>query len=247
MSPLFRFAACDHVSHFERNGYVLIENGVSSEFLDFVRSELARCEQDHDDISPQFDKRGRKRQYLFEFPDDIGLIQQLVSTIGELTGLPADDLVISERHIKVYPLDARPDPPPHKDRRASQVAIGIPVVSPRESRLILYPHHQRSENVFDSYDEFIRSLPQAERPENALKGISPVVLDPRPGDVVVFQGSSIYHERMRAAGSKILYLKLNAMGLDPIGENLPMLPLKSARALRARAEPRPVPLTVEAV
>ena len=80
-----------------------------------------------------------------------------------------------------------------------------------------------------------------------MKGISPVVLDPRPGDVVVFQGSSIYHERMRAAGSKILYLKLNAMGLDPIGENLPMLPLKTARALPARAEPRPVPLTVEAL
>ena len=102
-------------------------------------------------------------------------------------------------------------------------------MSPAPSRLILYPYHQRSENVFDSCDEFRRSLSEAQRPKNSLKGVSPVALDPQPGDLVVFKGSAIYHERMRAAGSKILYLKLNALGLDPIGENLPALPLKLFR------------------
>jgi hypothetical protein len=229
MHRLFTFAPADYAAHYKAHGYALIKDGVSAEFLDFVETELAHCEQDQDDISSRYDKRGRKQQYLFNFPEKLSLVTELVATMGRVTGLPADELVISERHIKVYPVDARPDPPPHKDRRASQIALGIPIVSPPEARLFLYPHHQRFENPFDSYDEFIRALPEADRPENSLKGVSPLVIDPQPGDLIVFEGSSIYHERMRAAGSKILYLKMNALGLNPIGENLSMLPLSTAR------------------
>lgn len=229
MPSLFQFAPRGYAGQFRNDGFVLVKDGVTAGFLELITDELRRCERLQADISPKFDKRGRKQQYLFEMPDDPDWVIQLVTTIGALTGLPADELVISERHIKVYPADARPDPPPHKDRRASQVAVGIPIAGPEESRLILYPHHHRSENVFDSYDEFLRNLPEAERPERTLKGVAPVVLDPRPGDLVAFEGSAIYHERVKAAGSKILYLKLNALGLDPIGENPAMLPLKASR------------------
>jgi hypothetical protein len=227
LNSLFTFAPNDHADHFREHGHVLVKGGVSAGFLENVKSALIRCEHDDRDISSKYDKRGRKQQYLFDFPNRPSLAAELVITVGRLAGLPPDDLVLSERHIKVYPVDARPDPPPHKDRRASQIAVGIPIVSPPEARLHLYPYHQRSPNPFDSYDEFIRSLPEAQRPENSLRGVEPVVLDPQPGDIVAFEGSSIYHERMRAAGSKILYLKLNAFGLDPIGENLSLLPLSS--------------------
>jgi hypothetical protein len=229
MHSLFTFAPENYAAHYKAHGYALVAGGVNPAFLDFIASALARCEREHDDISARFDKRGRKQQYLFDFPEEPSLVTELVDTMGRLTGLPADELVVSERHIKVYPVDARPDPPPHKDRRASQIAVGIPIVSPSEARLFLYPHHQRFENPFDSYDEFIRSLPEWDRPERSLEGVAPVVLDPQPGDLIAFEGSSIYHERMRAAGSKILYLKLNALGLNPIGENLSMLPLAAAR------------------
>jgi hypothetical protein len=222
---IFNFMPEEHAGHYREHGYVLVKGGVSPSFLDFVKEALAACEREEADISARYDKRGRKQQYLFDFPPRPSLLAELVITVGRLTGLSPDELVISERHIKVYPEDARPDPPPHKDRRASQVAVGIPIVSPPEARLHLYPHHQRAANPFDSYDEFVRSLAEADRPENTLKGVEPVIIDPQPGDIVAFEGSSIYHERMRAAGSKILYIKMNALGLDPIGENVPPLPL----------------------
>src|SRR5205807_1861025 len=46
-----------------------------------------------------------------------------------------------------------------------------------------------------------------------------IELDARPGDVVIFRGSSIYHGRLYAARSSILYFKLNTMRLDPLGED----------------------------
>jgi hypothetical protein len=245
MSTLFTFAAPDYASQFKKDGYVLIKNGVSTDFLDHMSNELQRCMQgQEEDLSPKVEERRLKQQYLFEFPNDLGLIVELVTTIGRLTGLPVDDLIISERHLKVYRSDAPQDPPPHKDRRATQIAIGIPIAIPSASRLVLYPYHERSENTFDSYDEFIRALPEAKRPENALKGVSPVVLDTHPGDVVVFWGSTTFHERLKAAGSQILYLKLNALGLDPIGENLAVLPLKLSRVAAEFAETMGAPRAV---
>lgn len=244
MPSMFDFAVDHYAPYFKRNGFVLVENGVTPAFLAFLRRQLEFCEREAQDISAYYDKRNRKQQYLFEFPDDPDLAVEFVTVIGELTGLPGDQIVLSERHIKVYPEDARPDPPPHKDRRASQVAVGIPILSPPASRLILYPYDEVGENVYDSYDQFLRALPADRRPEVALKDVAPVEIEARPGDMIAFRGSSIFHERMRAAGSKILYLKLNVLGLDPIGENLEMLPLQRSRRSEAAEagsrEPRPL-------
>ena len=238
MSTLFHFVARDYASQFEKDGYALVRNGVTSDFLDYVKDQLNRCAHEAEDLSPRVEQRRLKQQYLFEFREEdlFDRAVELVTMVGELTGLPADELVLSERHMKIYRADAPQNPPPHKDRRATQISVGIPLEIPSISRLILYPYHQRGENVFDSYDEFIRSLPLEQRPENALKGIAPVEVDTRPGDLIVFWGSSMYHERMGAAGSRVLYLKLNTLGLDPLGENLPMLPLKSSRVATALAE-----------
>jgi hypothetical protein len=46
-----------------------------------------------------------------------------------------------------------------------------------------------------------------------------VELDVQPSDVVIFAGSSIYHERLYGAKSAVLYLKLNAMRLDHLRED----------------------------
>ena len=239
MSTLFQFVARDHAAQFGKHGYALIRNAVTVDFLDYVKGQLAQCVREAEDLSPKVEQRRLKQQFLFEFRDHdlFDRAVELVTTIGELTGLPADELILSERHLKIYRADAPQNPPPHKDRRATQVAVGIPLEMPSVSRLILYPYHQRSENPFDSYDEFIRWLPEEQRPQNALKGVAPVELDTRPGDLIVFWGSSMYHQRMGdVAGSQVLYLKLNALGLDPLGENLPMLPLKSRRVAVGRTE-----------
>jgi hypothetical protein len=225
-TKLFNFAANDYAPKFAANGFVVIKNGLSNEFLNCVDQRIDAC-MGAGDISRS--KRRLKQEFLFDFPSDDGLIIELVETIGELTGLPPEDLIISERHLKVYRQDAPQNPPPHKDRRGTQVAIGFCIDVAAESRLILYPYNNVSENKFDSYDQFLASLSEKERPENALRGIDPLIVDTRRGDFIAFHGSTIWHERTNAAGSKLLYLKMNALGLDPLGENLPMLPLKTRR------------------
>ena len=40
------------------------------------------------------------------------------------------------------------------------------------------------------------------------------------GDMIIFLGSSIYHERIRPRGTAVLYIKVNGQGFDPLGENI---------------------------
>jgi hypothetical protein len=212
----------DYAAEFGANDFIVIKNGVHIDFLDYAKSQIDQCVEGGD-ISHS--KRRLKQEYLFEFPHQQETVVELVETIGALTGLPSKDLIVSERHLKIYREDAPQNPPPHKDRHGTQLSIGIPLEVGLDSRLILYPFHERGENRFDSYDDFLDSLSKEERPENALREIDPVVIDTRPGDLIVFWGSTIWHERTNAAGSKLLYFKMNALGLDPLKENLATLPL----------------------
>lgn len=216
----------EYAAEFASNGFIVIEQGIHAEFLDYAKGQIEQC-IDGGDISRS--KRRLKQEYLFAFPEQRETVAEFVETIGRLTGLPYMDLIISERHLKVYREDAPQNPPPHKDRRGTQLSIGIPLDVGSASRLILYPYHELGENTFDSYDQFLASLSEAERPENALRDIDPVVIDTRPGDLIVFWGSTIWHERTNAAGSKVLYFKMNALGLDPLGENIAALPLAAQK------------------
>ncbi len=38
--------------------------------------------------------------------------------------------------------------------------------------------------------------------------------------MIVFLGSTIYHERIRPRGTAVLYIKVNDQGLDPLRENI---------------------------
>lgn len=222
----------EYAADFAANGFIVIKQGIHDEFLDYANDQIERC-INGGDISRS--KRRLKQEYLFTFPEQRDAIAEFVKTIGQLTGLPYADLIISERHLKVYREDAPQNPPPHKDRHGTQLSIGIPLEVTSESRLILYPYDELGENTFDSYDDFLASLSEAERPENALRDIEPVVIDTRPGDLIVFWGSTIWHERTNAAGSKVLYFKMNALGLDPLGENLATLPLAAQREPQSAA------------
>lgn len=221
-----------YADDFAANGFIVVKQGMHTEFLDYAKAQIERCISGGD-ISRS--KRRLKQEYLFTFPEQREAVAEFVETIGRLTGLPYTDLIISERHLKVYREDAPQNPPPHKDRHGTQLSIGVPLEVGAASRLILYPYHERSENTFDSYDEFLASLSESEKPENALRGVDPVTIDTRPGDLIVFWGSTIWHERTNAAGAKVLYFKMNALGLDPLGENLATLPLAAQREPQSAA------------
>lgn len=66
MSTLFQFVARDHAAEFEKHGYALIRNGVSVDFPDHIKTWLAQCIREAEDLSPRVEQRRLKHQFLFE-------------------------------------------------------------------------------------------------------------------------------------------------------------------------------------
>src|SRR5438067_389013 len=77
--------------------------------------------------------------------------------------------VLSERHIKAYDADARPEPDAHKDRFASEISVGIAIRVQPGSTLVLYPYDEVGVNPFNSSAELYASLSSTEHPRVALR------------------------------------------------------------------------------
>ncbi|MGI8729669.1 MAG: hypothetical protein ACR2LK_06695 [Solirubrobacteraceae bacterium] len=152
-----------------------------------------------------------------------------------MTGLDREGLTLSERPIKAYDDDAPADPLAHKDRLSSQVSVGLSIVIPEDSTLVLYPTDHRDVNPFNVSPDLRASLTHDELPENCLHDANEVVIDDRAGDVVMFQGSSMWHKRRNAAGATSLYLKFNEFGSDPLGED-PSTPARRQATQQALAD-----------
>ena len=82
----------------------------------------------------------------------------MIETVAAVCGLHPRDVVLSERHIKVYEPNAVPDPPAHKDRFASQIAVGFSVHVPEGSTLVFYPYDHLEINPFNSSTELREPL-----------------------------------------------------------------------------------------
>jgi hypothetical protein len=138
--------------------------------------------------------------------------------VAALTGLDHASFTISERHLKQYETDAPDYPAPHKDRGASKFSIGLPIHLGSDTSVCVFPNLDRSPNDGE------RAVFMTEQDHPGLKDIyeSPeaLPLHEQLGDMIVFLGSAIYHERIRPRGTAVLYIKVNDEGFDPLGENI---------------------------
>jgi hypothetical protein len=230
---LFTFDPKDFVAAFRGRGYVHVTKGVSEEFLAFAQAQLAYCRETGRNELLAREIKSKKKQYLFVPPDEEDWLAELMRTIGEVTGTPGTGLTLSERHLMVYDDNAARLPALHKDRFASRFSVGIPLESGTGERIALLPEGPRGINVLDNavYSPRVigSSAPSIEGwdlnasdfPEAWASETKPTLieLDARPGDVVIFAGSSIYHGRLDSARSSVLYFKLNTDRLDPLGED----------------------------
>jgi hypothetical protein len=198
-------------AEFARDGFAVLSGGVVPEFRRFAQARAEKMIRVGDDDASRRIV-GKKRQYLFDFPDGPEAPPDLFDAVAGIAGVPSERLTLSERLIKVYDTDAPTAPTPHKDRRASELALGIPLVVPAGSALVLFPHADRSENPDDCVARY------AEASEDAAN-VDGVRLEVEAGSAVLFRGSSIFHERIAAARTVILYLKFNTLGLDPLGHD----------------------------
>lgn len=217
---------------YRSHGWVHIPNGIDEEFLAdltaFVQEQFAIHQIAGRGVG------GTKEQAVYQFPTEVNFPGHIFDVIAEVTGLNRETLTLSERHIKAYDADAPADPPAHKDRLSSQVSVGLSIDIPENSTLVLYPHEHRDVNPFNVSPDLRASLTDVELPENCLADATEVVIDDKGGDVVMFEGSSIWHKRRNAASAVNLYLKFNDFDSDPLGED-PSTPLRRQATLATLA------------
>jgi len=214
---IFSFDPVALRDQYREQGYVHITNGVTPEFLDAMRQFVEQSFSSHQVQGTAIG--GDKTQALFEFPADADFPGELFDVISSLCGLDRASMTLSERHIKAYEDDAAPNPRAHKDRVSSQVSVGLSIDIPAGSSLILYPDDDRSVNPFNIAPALIQSLEADRQPDVVLKTAREVVIDDRPGDVIVFAGSSTWHLRRNSARAVNMYLKVNDFNSDPLGED----------------------------
>jgi hypothetical protein len=216
MSRLFDFDPAEYASRYAADGFAYVPKGLTADYHAALVRQVERS-LEHQRLN-QF-ALGHKQQALYEFQDEGGGLRELQEVIGAITGHDPSRLILSERHIKAYEAQAAPTPTPHKDRMASQVSVGFAVSVSPGSKLVLYPYDEVSVNPFNSWAEFEASLWPHQRPEVALRHARKVEIADGPRDVVLFRGNAIWHHRLNAAGTTMVYLKLNEFNSDPLAED----------------------------
>jgi hypothetical protein len=214
---VFDFDPDDYADTYRDQGWVHIREGVSDEFHGVLQRYASDELGNH--MLDGFAIKGKKEQSLFDFPSDVDFPNELFDIVAAVCGLDRATMTLSERHIQCYEANAAPEPPAHKDRFPSQVSVGLSIEIPEESTLVLYPFEHRGVNAFNMSADFRESLQPDELPEVVLQTAREVELNDRARDVVMFEGSSTWHLRRRAARSLNLYLKFNDFGCDPLGED----------------------------
>jgi len=202
---------------FERDGYILLKDVLSESFTAYLQDFLALSRKGQVAETGQWRIGGKKQQFLFSFPsEDFAL--RFRAGIADLTGMDESAIAVSERHLKQYEADAPDYPAPHKDRGASRISIGLPIHLGPETSVCVFPTLDRSPNPSE---RAVFMTPQ-DHPGLAEIYNSPdaVLLHEKLGDMIVFLGSTIYHERIRPRGTAVLYIKVNDEGADPLGENI---------------------------
>lgn len=213
---MFDFDPAAYSAQYASEGFVHIPNGMTE---DFHASLLRQLEMSFKSRHLAEFAIGEKQQALYAFPDDGDYLAELFDAVSQVCGLDRRTMVLSERHFKTYEADAVAEPAPHKDRFASQVAVGLSLAIPPGSRLVLYPYDHVQANPFNSSSELRGSLSPDRLPEMVLKNARRVEIQDSPRDVVMFRGSAMWHSRANAANATLLYLKLNAYNCDPLGED----------------------------
>lgn len=201
----------------ERDGFILLKDILSDRLMAHLKAFHASTKIGEVAEFGTWRIGGKKQQFLYDFPsEDVAL--NFRKGIAALTGMDEEAITISERHLKQYDEQAPDYPAPHKDRGASKYSIGLPVYLGPETSVCVFPYLDRTPNKADK----AVFLTDIDHPGLAdiYASREALPLNEELGDIIVFLGSSIYHERVRPRGTAVLYVKVNDQGFDPLRENI---------------------------
>lgn len=204
----------------QQQNFLHLKDVLSDEFIEVLEQYGREIADDRLDEIDEWRINGKKRQFLFDFPSQ-DLLEAFCESIGGITGHSGSDITIGERHIKVYHEDAEDFPAPHMDRQAAEFTIGFPIYIADDSRVCFFPHLSRNENVGEKAS--FAKVPDGTNMKQYYDDDRIVKMKGKIGDMFIFHGSTIYHERIKPAGSVILYIKINASNRDPLGEHASLL------------------------
>ncbi|MEE9303126.1 MAG: hypothetical protein V3U84_04995 [Thiotrichaceae bacterium] len=212
-NALFNTELHQYSKDFNKSNYVVMKDIISDKFLGQIRTFYEGTLDGSIAEREQFKIKNKKSQYLFEFSsnDDVLAFKEALCSV---TGWEVDETILSERHLKVYDEQAADYPYPHKDRAASGISVGLPIHLPPQSELYVFPELEPGENEIENAS-FLSSkdYPIVNELYDRPDAIS---IKQNVGDMVVFLGSAMYHERVKASGTAILYCKLNNIGRNPL-------------------------------
>lgn len=214
---MFNYDPAAAHDEFKEHGFVHLRDILTPATMEHLDAFLDRAKREAVDEQGQWRITGKKRQFLFEFPDS-DAAEEFRQGMSALLGIAPEKFTISERHLKVYEPDAEPWPAPHKDRAASEISIGLPVEIPENSTACVFPKLEPGPNPNDRA-VFLTAQDHAHIDE-IYQMEECVMLHEKPGDIVAFLGSALFHERVHPAGAAILYIKVNGSGSDPLRENI---------------------------
>lgn len=213
----FKRNPANYRKQLERDGFILLKDILSGRLMNHLKAFHASTRAGAVQECGNWRIGGKKQQYLYDFPSD-EVANNFRKGIAALTGMDENSITISERHLKQYDQRAPDYPAPHKDRGASRYSIGIPVYLGPETSVCVFPDLDRAPNMTD------KAVFLTEAGHPGLAGIyassEALMLNEELGDVIVFLGSSIFHERVKPRGTAVLYIKVNDEGHDPLGENI---------------------------
>lgn len=213
---IFKYDPASMRESLATNGYAHLRDVLSDEFVAYMKRFYEESTADAEAEARDWHVAGKKRQFVFDFPSEEAA-EEFRRGMARLTGMEEDLFTISERHLKVYDAHAEPFPAPHKDRSASQYSIGLPVHVPSGSTVCVFPDLDAGEN---QEDHAVFMTDDGDEIARIYESDAALMLNEKPGDLVVFLGSARWHERVRGAGTAVLYIKVNDIGVDPLGEDL---------------------------
>ena len=212
----------------EKKSFMHLKDVLSNEFVQLLRDCGDKIKKGTMEEVTEWHIPGKKRQYLFDIPSR-EFLDSFCRGLSQITGYQSDKITIGERHIKVYLNEAPDYQLPHLDRQAAEYTIGFPIEISEGSRVCFFPHMSREENTGDR--AVYAEVPPSTNMKAYYNDDRIEQFEGSVGDMFIFHGSTIFHERIRAAGSMILYIKINASGRDPLGEHASLLAKLDAQSL----------------
>ena len=216
----FNIDLVQHRKKLEQSGYLHLEKTLSDDFVQSLKFYGSQITVNKLDEIAEWHIPGKKRQYLYDFATQ-KFFDSFRKGLSGIIGKPAEEIVISERHIKVYLSEAADFPAPHKDRHAAEYTIGFPIHIPTDSRVCFFPFLSREENT--EQRAVYAEMPDGTEMEHFYTDERIVKVKGDVGDMFIFHGSTVFHERIMSSGSMILYIKVNTASRDPLREHASLM------------------------